>query len=504
MKEIKYLLIVLATLTVVSCNDWLDVEPTSQLDRGDLLSSENGYADALTGVYANMSKASLYGREMTWGMLDVLVGQYFPGAGISGNYSYLTNYQYKRGASGFKPGATIKIDSVWSCMYTQIANLNSLLETIDGNKTVFSGDNYNIIKGEAIGLRAFLHFELLRMFGESYATGKDVAAIPYVTELSTMVAPLLTVDQALTRIIDDLKTAKELLKNDPMRLNVAPSGVLAPLPADKDYTLYNIPEWHNRRFSFNYYAATATLARAYLWKGDEVNQANALTEAREVIAVQETHFPWVDGMNLNTIGSDQKNQDATFATEHVFAMNIKDIENYMSGYCYFGENNSSTQAKLSPWAYYKYVYPPIFESNDDFRKQYLIFNYNGYGYCRKYYQESNVYSFFRERVPLIRISEMYYIVAECTTDLNEARKALETVRFHRGLGSSPLDENITRSALDQEIQKEYRKEFIAEGQFWFYCKRKNVDLKTMDNYNFKDNSLYTFDRPDAEDGNRVL
>ena len=317
-----------------------------------------------------------------------------------------------------------------------------------------------------------------------------------------MVSPILTVEQAISLIIEDLKTAKELLVNDPMHLGTSPSKVLAPLPSGS-YASYHIAEWHNRRFSFNYYASVATLARAYLWKND---RESALKEARELIADQKTKFPWVENSNLSTIGSSvagANNQDATFATEHVFAMNIKSIKNYMAGLCYFGESSPSG-CLLAPYAYLSYA--DVFETSTDYRSQYLAFSYGGMRYCNKFYQYENVYSFFKERVPLIRVSEMYYIIAECATDLDEARQALDAVRSHRGLTSMPLSSNITRSELDNEILKEYRKEFIGEGQLWFYYKRKCMDLVNegwMYNiYTFTDMDRYTFDRPDDEDGNR--
>lgn len=79
-----------------------------------------------------------------------------------------------------------------------------------------------------------------------------------------------------------------------------------------------IQSWHNRRFRFNYYAAVATMARVYLWKGD---RENALLCAGEVIADQESRFPWVLKANLSNIGNTSneyyRNQDRSYATEHI-------------------------------------------------------------------------------------------------------------------------------------------------------------------------------------------
>lgn len=503
MNIMKYFLMAGIATILLSCNDWLDVKPTSQLDREDLLASESGFAEALTGVYANMTKPELYGRELTWGTLDVLAGVYYGGAMSGGRYVNMYDFRYKRDNSGYSENTAATIDEIWNSMYTQIANINALLDVIDGKKNVFSGDNYSIIKGEAIGLRAFLHFELLRMFGPSHAADGqgETLAIPYVDKLSTSVTPLMSVDSVLNRVITDLKEARQLLENDPMHLNTAPDAVLAPLP-DKSYLSNGIPVWHNRRFCFNYYAAVATLARAYLWKDDK---PAALAAALEVIADQETRFSWLNDANVTTVGGTRKNQDRTFATEHIFAMNIVDINDYMDGYCYFGES-AWAESYLAPNAFLQWG--NIFEGSTDFRQLYLKTTVGGNAYSNKYWQTGAVYSFFQERVPLIRISEMYYIAAECEADPATARTYLEAVRSHRGLSSMPLGANIGRSELDAEIKKEYRKEFIGEGQLWYYYKRHDVDF--TDGYQqymhgigfFTDKNLYVFDRPDDEDGNR--
>ncbi len=49
--------------------------------------------------------------------------------------------------------------------YKIVADVNSILQKIDQQKALFTGDNYRLIKGEALALRAFAHFDVLRMFG---------------------------------------------------------------------------------------------------------------------------------------------------------------------------------------------------------------------------------------------------------------------------------------------------------------------------------------------------
>jgi len=76
-------------------------------------------------------------------------------------------------------------------------------------------------------------------------------------------------------------------------------------------------------------------------------------------------------------------------------------------------------------------------------------------------------------MPLIKLPEMYYIAAEhywATEDLEQAIGYLNTVRSSRGiLDPIPLDSDS--ETVWEELKKEYRKEFISEGQLFYFYKR---------------------------------
>ncbi|WP_270429227.1 RagB/SusD family nutrient uptake outer membrane protein [Butyricimonas virosa] len=497
MKRIKILLVAGILFSLLTgCEDWLDVNASSQLDRNDLFKSENGYGEALTGVYAKMCDKSLYGRELTFDIVDILAGYY----NIQ-MYNHINWYEYSYAdptnsfAVSYCAGY---IENFWNNIYAQIANINSLLETIDGNKGVFSDDNYNLIKGEALGLRAYLHFDLLRLFAEAYSAGKDKEAIPYVTKLTSSVTPLFTQEDAITMILEDLKNAKMLLANDPMHLGTSPASCLASLPSGAYLSSDKIQSWHNRRFRFNYYAAVATMARVYLWKGD---RENALLCAGEVIADQESRFPWVLKANLSNIGNTSneyyRNQDRSYATEHIFALNVTDLEDCMDSYIFDGEigmRNSKEGLEITTDERSQ-----VYENySADIRYQYGFAEYGNKYLISKFYQNSVTARYFQERVPLIRLSEMYYIAAECAATTSEGVDYLEKVRTNRGLLSYPLSKSMSASELEAEIRKEYKKEFWGEGQLWYYYKRKSyMDFSSyMTNVDF-----FTFDRPDVEESN---
>ena len=439
----------------------------------------------------------LYGRELTFNIVDMLGGYY-----TVKNYDHANwpKYLYAN-SSDIKAVnyCATYIENIWNGIYLQIANLNSLLETIDERKGIFSGDNYNLIKGEALGLRAYLHFDLLRLFAEAYATGKEKASIPYVTTLSPSVTPLFSQEDAISMMLEDLENAKDLLSNDPMRTGTTPVTCLASLPSGSYLDSDNIPTWHNRRFRFNYYAAVATMARIYLWKGDQVN---ALRCAQEVIDDQESKFPWVLTKNVTTINGTVRNQDRSFATEHIFALNVTDLEDLMDTYIFNGEKGISAQSTGGENTLFISVEErnTVYEGyTADLRYQYCFEPVGTGNYCvSKFYQNNKVARYFQERLPLIRLSEMYYIAAECAARTEDGVDYLEQVRSHRGLLSYALDRSMSKDDLAQEIGKEYKKEFWGEGQLWYYYKRK-ADI-TFSTY-MTDIKFFTFEIPDIEKSN---
>lgn len=59
-------------------------------------------------------------------------------------------------------------------------------------------------------------------------------------------------------------------------------------------------------------------------------------------------------------------------------------------------------------------------------------------------------------VVLIRLAEMYYVLAECAADAQTAAGYLNEVREARGVDPTGL----TEATRLNEIEKEYRKEFL--------------------------------------------
>lgn len=457
--------------TATSCNKWLDVQPGTKIKAEDLLQTEQGYKDALIGAYTLMTPEALYGRELSFGFFDALARSYetksAPYADLinAGQNTTINTYAL----STVKP----RIDQFWSGLYNIEANINNILDHIDADKNIFTGDNYSIVKGEALALRAFIHFDLFKMYGGTDALSLQLPAIPYVTTLSHNVIKASRGDSVLSYIATDLRNAATYLQKDP---------ILKGQKKSSDIFLTN------RNLRLNYYAVKGLMARVYLWQND---YTNALATAKEVMAAGDQLFPWISPANLTN--ADNKNNDYTFSTEHLFALNVFNLQTIANNWfisasisnqlCRMGHNGTT------------YYYEGLFENYNnittgatDYRLIILsdpnIVPANGtinYYTLKKYYQPAGYNPDYAARIPLLRRSEMNYIAAESILGLGVAADYptavgyLNEVREHRGI-TTDLASNLAANSLRLEITKEYWKEFQGEGQFFFYCKRNNISF----------------------------
>lgn len=63
--------LMLITILLTSCSDWLDVSSSTTLKEKDIFKNEQGFKDVFTGVYTLLTTQSLYGKELTYGYNDV-------------------------------------------------------------------------------------------------------------------------------------------------------------------------------------------------------------------------------------------------------------------------------------------------------------------------------------------------------------------------------------------------------------------------------------------------
>lgn len=184
MKKIYFniLSLMLAVVSFSSCSDWLDVNPSDEIKEEFLFKSGDGFQTALNGIYRQMASFSLYGSNLTWGIVDAW-GQVYclekaPTAGAGQAMHQIASMKFNNS------NLTPTTDKMWSSAWNTIANCNELIQqTENADSTIFYKSEYErqLILGEAIGLRAYMHFDLLRIYAPApSANPGSTTYIPYV------------------------------------------------------------------------------------------------------------------------------------------------------------------------------------------------------------------------------------------------------------------------------------------------------------------------------------
>jgi starch-binding outer membrane protein, SusD/RagB family len=452
-------------LSLGSCKKWLDVSPKTQIGEKELIGTEQGFKDALMGIYSHLGGSSAYGQNLTMGFQSALQ-QNYTATSTSHTFYRASRYEYKADATviGYVSG-------IWNSMYFAVGNLNNILRQVDEKQPLFTGSNFALVKGEALALRALVHFDLLRDFGVAPVVDGNRKSIPYVTGFGVTASPLLTVNQVIDSCLRDLSVAQQLLSVDKsVRSDYATDPFLS-------YT----------RNRMNYWAVKGLMARIYLYKGDK---ENALAAAQEVINNQAGRFPFVTA----SAAAASQNRDRLYYSEHLFSVYAYKISDYVTAY-YKTAASNGTPTLFTSSANLTALYETASGGSSDLRFNYQFSLYPGGYSATKYWQDDIFVEYLRGLVPVVRLSEMYYIAAECAATPAEGVAYLNTIRTNRGLTSLPTTINAT--TLEAEILKEYKKEMYGEGQLFFYFKRKNAARVDGSTVNMTD-ATWTLPLPDDE------
>jgi len=442
----KIALVILITFSAAGCSDFLDVQPQDKILESQIFENEAGMQNVHNGLYLSLVSDDLYGRQLTMDAVEILGQQY--NMSSSTNNNKIASYSYTEAF----PKA--RFSSIWEAGYKTILYANKFLESMDEHSSIVSQEKANLLKGETIGIRAMLHFDMLRLYGPIYKVSPDLSAIPYYDSAVTANQPILPAKDVVAKILADLDSALELLQKDP----ILTSGKYM-ATSDFDGNPYYSA---NRGLRMNYLAVKCLKARVLLYSGDKVGASKV---ANEIINFTKstTFFPWTPFSEA----TNASNPDRIFSSENFFA--LSDYKLYSKQKALFDYNLGDA-----------IIYAPIlsrltavFESNDnDYRSlpswKVPIVGGKTQKTFYKYEDVVDKDKLFRLQIPMIRLSEIYLIAAETAPVAADGIGFLNTLRFNRGLSNLAATANITT-----EVTKEYKKEFIGEGQLFYYYKRIN-------------------------------
>ena len=443
MKKITYypklLISAVMVLLVVSCSDFINVQPAGQVDEDEQFSSIRGFRNTMYGAYGSMATSDLYGGNLGFGFVDQL-GQMFGYDNSSETSYFVGQYDYMRS------DVRSIVDAIWAKQYQVIAYVNNIIYQTENAK--FEHAELPLMRGECYGLRAFMHFDLVRLFAEDYGqSNASTRGIPYSTSFDLNNKKLLTLHKTYEAILSDLDKAEELLKNDDV-VNVETT-------ASSDYL-------KGRAVFFNKYAVAATKARVYYAMGDE---ANAAKYAKQVI----------DATNNFSLKK--------YSSLSTFTEGRRDLENLYETSAF-----SATSTDLRYTGYYRQNTTP-----DGLKT---------YSFVRFLESDAQVNSNPLQGLILIRLPEMYYILSECTYDSNktEAVRLLNEVRKSRGLEDVDSAKVATREAFNKEMLRERMREMPGEGQTFYALKHYNKPFTDFRGITTRQpsNSIFVLPWPETE------
>jgi len=464
MNKILLIGLILFTGLFSSCKKWLDVQPESEIAEPVLFSTESGFMEAINGIYNKANTEELYGKELTFGTPEALAQNYSM-RDDGQDYRQTTLYNYNDG------DFIKRKDKIWAGLYSSIVNCNLVLSNVDAKKNLFTGVNYQIVKGEALALRAYMHFDLLRLFAPSYLSGSAAQGIPYATKYTKDPTPMSTVSAVVDSLIKDLEAAKKLLVVDPIRS----SGYRVGYPTVKDTTITTEEKspllfLQNRRHRLNYFAVCGALARVYLYKNDK---SNALLNAKEVIDSKK--FPWTAKEDFEAF--DESKKDRILYKELLFAWYIPSMAKPIKEKWF--EPGTNGLHLITDAA--DYIYEKTTAGAFDSRYKYFISKSSSQSaaffeivkYRRNTIDQGVNSNLHYLMAPAIRLSEMYYIAAEASFQNSPATAYayLNQVRAQRQI-EDKLPVGNEEEFL-KELIKDTRKETLAEGQLFYMYKRLN-------------------------------
>ena len=94
MKKLLSILSITCLTLFPSCNDWLDVTPQGQVEAEELYETTQGCNSVVTGIYHTLSSSSLFGQNLSYGLIDIMAQYWDFSTNTSHIYYPATQFDY--------------------------------------------------------------------------------------------------------------------------------------------------------------------------------------------------------------------------------------------------------------------------------------------------------------------------------------------------------------------------------------------------------------------------
>ena len=458
MKRIKiiYLAVFIAAAGwLAGCSKAIDQDPSHTIDGSTFFNTIEDYEKALTGTYARLLQDGYYGTSNTGanalvGLPDVMADNLFESSESLGNFQDYSRWTYTADDAS--------IADMWLDMYRIVQQANLVLRGIDKLSAGNAGA-VNRIKAQAIAIRAMVHFDLLRYFGEEEDRNSTARGIAYVEQFDIEQKPArLTVKASYDKIEADLKASKLLMLS--MDRAIQGNGTSG---ADRSYV--------------DDMVINAILARMYL-------TSSVLDSAIKYSTLVINERPLASRANFPNIWLDAN------TSEVIWSVKFEAFDSPIGSVMYYSVGN---RAEYRPTTNLLSMYDQV---NDIRYASYFRLVQRGANRNDPTRPARNVlikYDAKQSSIPkpdgivnfkAFRTGEMYLIRAEAYARLGGANEALgladlNTLRAARITGYVPVV--LSGAALLNAIEQERRKELVGEGHRFLDLKRTTRTVNRITN-----------------------
>ena len=425
------LLLVLALMFGVSCEDFLSLNPQQSVSFDAFFATLEDFESAVIGLYNQFQLPDLYGRYML--LVPDIMGE-----------DVKQNSQANRAREWAEYNGTTETihvvdEEFWGENY-EIINMANQIIYADYTPAAAAQDEYDHFIGEAYASRALAHFDLCRIFGQHYTftAGASHPGVPIVLQFDVTAKPARnTVAEVYQQVIADFTQAIGLLNED------------------------------NGAGRFSVEACQALLSRVYLYMEDWVN-----AEAMATAVINSGKYDLVDRADYLTMFLPGLTEEAIFE--------IVNIQADRYAFDHLG------------YMYQELGYGDYLPSKDllnliddaDIRKETCILDADLAGIfgdhrVNKWPSAGEING--TDNIPVIRLAEVYLNRAEARAQQGDdggAQADVDIVR-QRSWPAAPA-EAATGAALIDNILIERRIELCFEGHRLFDLTRYQQDLNRVD------------------------
>ncbi len=480
----KYILAAgLLALVVSGCEKQLEIAPRQSIDASTALTSRDAINAAITGLYARLKNARMYGRDL------ITHPEALADNGFATNKSGRLLPEANNTLNAHFTG------TIWANSYPGINQINLILEalpTLSLSPAITPAEK-DAWEGQLYFLRGLFYFDMVKVYAYipgAVVASQDKGGVPLTTAgISTAEAALVfkpsraTIDAVYTQIVADLTLAESKLLYPGLGVNLAnkaaAQGLLSRVSLyKKDYAAAKT--WADACITTAGSKMTTTSNYVSNWRaathGETIFQV-AFATSGENIGVNEslqTSFSTLvtPGNQVTTGGFGDLvptislltdlgitltggMTTANFALNHTIASRTTDVRNLLFEPGTAGRGNIKTE-------------------------------------CTKYIGKNGFINL--DNIPVFRISEAYMTRAEALitsgSPVSNPAAALADMKFiktrrytdYTGSAQETADNAMDPTQLHAEIIRQRRIEFAYEGHRFFDLKRLGRDLVKSPHY----------------------